>query len=253
MTGPFFRSFSFIFAVVLGLDVLSYVLLGNSGTGTSLKTLELVAYYLAGSGLVSLAALHKKLAPRMQEAARALAILIMLAFYLQAIYFELRYSGGLYIYVIAILIFGGIVHLRMRENLLIILVVDLVVMYAQLVDNITIAPGQIYLSPLRMILFCSVAACFLSLWRSYEYLSLVYQRSKLRRISGSDSLTGLLNRRGMEDRLRHGKSKGPVCAAIFDIDDSEPMLKSHIPMMTQTTLIPKTQSWFGSKLVTLQK
>ena len=34
----------------------------------------------------------------------------------------------------------------------------------------------------------------------------------------------------------------PISSPIFDIDDSEPMLKSHIPMMTQTTLIPKTQS-----------
>jgi len=212
-------SFTLLIAFVLGLDLLTYYLFGEGGNESSERAICQVTGCLLASGIIAWGAQHKKVSPRVRGWGRNAALLVLLFFYMRAIYYELQIGGGLYIYVISLLIFGGVINLRMREIAAIILGANSVVIYASWIDGISIANNQIYLSPARMLAFCTLSAFALSLRRNFEYLILICQRSQLRNASEVDTLTGLLNRRGMEEKIRRNNIRGQVCVAIFDIDD----------------------------------
>ena len=135
------------------------------------------------------------------------------------LYGELTFSGGLYVYPMALLVLVVVPNFRIHETFLILLWLNLSVWVFIQSGLVSVPEGQVFMHPYRYMIFCSFISIAIAVRRHIDYLLLVRQRAILQTASETDPLTGLLNRRGMESYLKKRNYRWNISMALFDIDD----------------------------------
>lgn len=139
------------------------------------------------------------------------------------IHMEMESSGSLYVYAIAILIFGTLINMPFQWSVVIFTLLDgFVIMEIgrQPMVHQEFFSTMKFIQPYHYILFCTVVALVSALNSSMQYLLLARERVHMDHVSETDPLTGLLNRRGMEKEIqRHRVFHNNACAVLFDVDN----------------------------------
>lgn len=207
-----------VFGIGLLLDMAAHMITGNFGLVRLTAAWVLVGALLAGGlGAAAVLRCRREDLAFMKKATR----LIFGVMYMGVLFFafwEARISGGLYIYSIAVIVVGTMMNFPLRETAAYILLFDLCIVYFQYQSGLHLWDDN-FLHPDRYIIFMTVIALGAAWQRHVAYLLRIRQRTSLQAIGETDPLTGLLNRRGMEDYIRRVAPSREICAALFDIDN----------------------------------
>lgn len=207
-----------VFGIGMLLDMAGYVLMGNFGLVRLTAAWMLVALLLGGAAGASFILRRRTKNVRLMRMATRLIVIALLLGSLCLAYWEVRISGGLYVYSLTIMILGTMLNLPMREAAAYMILYDICIVFIHHNWGLHIWDDN-FLNPDRYIIFTTVVAMGASMQRHISYLLRVRQRTSLRAIGETDPLTGLLNRRGMEAYVRQNLRPCEVCAALFDIDN----------------------------------
>jgi diguanylate cyclase (GGDEF)-like protein len=131
----------------------------------------------------------------------------------------MTFSGGLYVYPMALLVLVVVPNFRIHETFLILLWLNLSVCFLLQSGSELFSSGQLAMHPYRYMIFCSFISLVIAVRHHIDYLLLVRQRAILQTASETDPLTGLLNRRGMEAYLKKRNYGWNISMVLFDIDD----------------------------------
>ena len=207
-----------VFGFGILLDMAGYVLMGNFGLVRLTAAWGLVTALLGGAATASFILRRKNKDVRVMRLANRMIVIVVLLGSMCLAYWEVRISGGLYVYSLTIMILGTMLNFPMRETAAYMILYDLCVAFIQHKWGLHIWDDN-FLHPDRYMLFTTVVAMGAAMQRHVAYLLRVRQRTSLRAIGETDPLTGLLNRRGMEAYVRKNLRPCEVCAALFDIDN----------------------------------
>ncbi len=207
-----------VFGIGLLLDMAGYVLMGNFGLVRLAAAWALVAALLCGAAGAYFVLRRRKKDVRLMWIVSRLIVVVLILSSLFLAYWEVRISGGLYVYSLTIMILGTMLNFSMREAAVYMIVYDFCVAFMQHHWGLHLWDDN-FLHPDRYMFFMTVVAMGAAMQRHIAYLLRVRQRSSLRAIGDTDPLTGLLNRRGMEAYVRKNLRSCEVCAALFDIDN----------------------------------
>ena len=207
-----------VFGVGLLLDMAGYALMGNFGLARLPASWTLVAALLGGAAGASFVLRKKKRDVRFMRIASRTIVSMLLVSALFLAYWEVRVSGGLYVYSLTIMGLGTMLNLPLRETAAYIAICDICVAFFQHHWGLPLWNDD-FLHPDLYMIFMTVVAMGAAMQRHIAYLLRIRQRTSLRAIGETDPLTGLLNRRGMETYVRQNLRTGEVCAALFDIDN----------------------------------
>ena len=207
-----------LFGFGLLLDMAAYVWMGNFGLVRIVAAWLLVAALLSGSALAWFILRDKHRGIRFMRIANRLIVIAFLCGALFLTYWEVRFSGGLYVYSITLMILGTMMNFPLRETALYLLLYDLFAAFFQHRWGLFLCTEHFF-HPDRYMIFMTAVSMGAAVQRHVAYLLRIRQRTSLRAIGETDPLTGLLNRRGMEAYVRQNVSSRDVCVALFDVDN----------------------------------
>ena len=210
---------SLIAGGALSLDTVFYVLTGPIVPLHLIPLLALTAAMGVSCALIIYVLDHPSFTARRCIAIRNLILIGLLVEVVFFIYGELALSGGLYVYTVALLVLVAVPNFRIHETFLIMMFLNISVLLIIQLGLASFPTSQAFIAPWRYMLFCTVIAMASAVRRHTDYLLLVHQRATLQAASETDTLTNLMNRRGMEDYLKKRDYRWNVSLALFDIDD----------------------------------
>lgn len=211
----------FIITLILIIALLAdAVLMKFSSTAAPLGAVPAFGMvgFLAAGELIAVFALCTGQRGNSLKILRIIALAIELLGVIYLMYYEYILSGGLYTYIVALLLVCSMLNLRLRESGLAILLLDFSYMAFDL-SGVTAGGAMTFMNPVRFIILSSIMAFFAAFRTHIDYLINLRQRMRLEIISLTDPLTGLKNRRGMEKFVTDRNYQKRVAAVIFDVDD----------------------------------
>lgn len=142
---------------------------------------------------------------------------LLMAFSL--IHNELFYRGTLYNYIILLFGIAAVPNFTVAEALLLVLFTDASVLLFLGAGGMRSIGEASFWDIVRIVFLATTFYIGLAVRNHVDYLIFMRERSRLKRSSELDPLTGLLNRRGMEAYIYRRKYHWPIVACIIDVDD----------------------------------
>lgn len=207
-----------VFGVGLLFNAAIYGLTGSAGLMTSAEGWLLIAVLLLGTMISFICFRRWENEPRPLKRIYWGLFSVLFICLLIVSHKEICLGGSLYVYSVALTVIGMMLNLPLRRAAASILLFDAV--NAFFLHRCGIQFWQeTHIQPYRYMFFLTIVALGAAMQRHVNYLILMRQRASLLSLGHTDPLTGLLNRRGMENYLQQASHASKIHAVLFDIDN----------------------------------